>query len=246
MPYKFDRKQIPYLAELQRLETEIRRTTASMERIPERLTELDRDLSQRQQTLEAEEDNVKELKKRYRAYESDVQSNLSRIGKSNGRLASIKTNKEYQSTLKEIDDMKAANSKLEDEMLLILDDMDREEETLRRKKRELAEMAETITAEKARLDQEADVARNQLAGLQGELERTRPKIDAELLEIYQRVKSLQANGLGIAAVRDAVCQGCNLNIPPQMYNELQRGDRLKTCPNCERIIYWDDKDARSE
>jgi predicted nucleic acid-binding Zn-ribbon protein len=246
MPYQFDRKQIPYLAELQRLDTEIRKVTALIEKIPEKLTDLDRELTQRQQSLEAEEDNVKELKKRYRAYESDVQSNLSRIGKSNGRLASVKTNKEYQSTLKEIDDIEAINSKLEDEMLLILDGIDREEEALLKKKKELAEIAATITSEKTHLDQEADVARNQLGGLQAEFERTRPKIDAELLEIYQRVKSLQANGLGIAAVRHAVCQGCNLNIPPQMFNELQRGDRLKTCPNCERIIYWDDKDERSE
>jgi len=31
-----------------------------------------------------------------------------------------------------------------------------------------------------------------------------------------------------------------------MYNELQRVDRLKNCPNCERIIYWDDDQSRSE
>jgi len=246
MPYQFDRKQIPYLAELQRLDAEIRKITAWIETVPERLTELDRELTQRQQSLEAEEGSLKELKKRYRGYESDVQANLSRIGKSNERLASVKTNKEYQSILKEIDDVKAINAKLEDEMLVILDNMEREEDALRRKRKELAETAETITSEKTRLAQEADVARDQLAGLQTESERTTPKIDAELLAIYQRVKSLQANGLGIAAVRNAVCQGCHLNIPPQMYNELQRGDRLKTCPNCERIIYWEDKDGRSE
>jgi uncharacterized protein len=246
MPYQFDRKQIPYLAELQRLDTEIRKITAWVEKVPERLTELDDELTQRQQSLEAEEGNLNELKKRYRAYESDVQTNLSRIGKSNERLSAVKTNKEYQSTLKEIDDVKVINSKLEDEMLLILDNMDREADALGRKKKELAEMAETIASERTRLAQEADLAHNQLAGLQAEFEKTAPKIDAELLEIYQRVKSLQANGLGIAAVRDAVCQGCHLNIPPQMYNELQRGDRLKTCPNCERIIYWEDKSGRSE
>jgi predicted nucleic acid-binding Zn-ribbon protein len=246
MPYQFDRNQIPYLAELQRLDTEIRKITAWIETVPERLTELERELTERQQSLEAEEGSLKELKKRYRAYESDVQANLSRIGKSNERLASVKTNKEYQSTLKEIDDVKAINAKLEDEMLVMLDNMDREEDALRRKKKELAETAETITSEKTRLAREADAARDELAGLQAESERMTPKIDAELLAIYQRVKSLQANGLGIAAVRNAVCQGCHLNIPPQMYNELQRGDRLKTCPNCERIIYWEDKDGRSE
>ena len=246
MAYQFNHKQIAYLAELQRLDTEIRKLTASIEKAPEKLTQLDRELTLQQQSLEAQENNLKELRKRYRAYESDVQANMARVGKSKLKLAAVKTNKEYQSTLKEIDDLQAINSKLEDEMLLILDDMEREENALRRRKKELAEMAETISAEKARLAQETDTARNRLDGLQAEFERTAPKIDAELLEIYQRVKSRQANGLGIAVVRNAVCQGCNLNIPPQMYNELQRGDRLKMCPNCERIIYWEDKEGRSE
>ena len=30
-----------------------------------------------------------------------------------------------------------------------------------------------------------------------------------------------------------------MNIPPQMYNELQRTLELMTCPFCSRIIYWD-------
>ena len=71
-------------------------------------------------------------------------------------------------------------------------------------------------------------------------------IDAGLLATYNNVKSLQSNAIGIVAVADAVCQGCNMNIPPQMYNELQRGDSLKKCPNCDRIIYWKDENKRSE
>jgi uncharacterized protein len=39
-------------------------------------------------------------------------------------------------------------------------------------------------------------------------------------------------------VSDAVCNGCNVNLPPQLYNELQRSDTLRYCPNCQRIIYW--------
>jgi len=30
-----------------------------------------------------------------------------------------------------------------------------------------------------------------------------------------------------------------------MYNDLQRNDRLTHCPNCDRIIYWEEED-RSE
>jgi len=40
-------------------------------------------------------------------------------------------------------------------------------------------------------------------------------------------------------VRNGTCQGCNMNIPPQLYNQLQRGDTIELCGTCNRIIYWD-------
>jgi predicted nucleic acid-binding Zn-ribbon protein len=30
-----------------------------------------------------------------------------------------------------------------------------------------------------------------------------------------------------------------MNIPPQLFNMLQRGQSIETCPNCHRIVYWD-------
>ncbi len=65
--------------------------------------------------------------------------------------------------------------------------------------------------------------------------------------MFNRVKSQQPDERAIVqGVTDAVCQGCHMNIPPQMYNELQREDSLKMCPSCERIIYWQRIDERSE
>jgi len=74
------------------------------------------------------------------------------------------------------------------------------------------------------------------------------KVKCELVqaEFDAMVKAKKADGIAIVPVFATVCRGCNVNIPPQMYNELQRVDRLKNCPNCERIIYWDDDPSRSE
>jgi predicted nucleic acid-binding Zn-ribbon protein len=30
--------------------------------------------------------------------------------------------------------------------------------------------------------------------------------------------------------------GCNMQIPPQMYNLLFRGDDLHACPHCQRVL----------
>ena len=66
------------------------------------------------------------------------------------------------------------------------------------------------------------------------------------MDIYEYQLIKQGDGIAIVDVKNAVCQGCNMNIPPQMYNELQRDISLKYCPSCERIIFWQDQNGRSE
>ena len=63
-------------------------------------------------------------------------------------------------------------------------------------------------------------------------------LEPEFLKKFQMIKEQQVTGIAVVPVKDAVCLGCNMNIPPQMYNELQRCDSLKLCPYCQRIIYW--------
>ena len=109
-----------------------------------------------------------------------------------------------------------------------------------------SELQTRLNHEKETIQKETEEGKRQIESLDEECKTVAAGIDASLLSTYNRVKSLQSNGIGIVAVTDAVCQGCNMNIPPQMYNELQRGDGLKKCPICDRIIYWKDENKRSE
>ena len=53
----------------------------------------------------------------------------------------------------------------------------------------------------------------------------------------KRVKKSN-KGVGVISVWKAVCNGCHMNIPPQLYNELQKTKELLSCPNCNRIMYF--------
>ena len=50
---------------------------------------------------------------------------------------------------------------------------------------------------------------------------------------------LASQGRAVVSVKNGTCQGCNMNIPPQLFNLLQRGDSIELCGNCNRTIYWD-------
>jgi hypothetical protein len=239
-------EQITALVKLQRIEIEIRGIKAKLSTVDHRIEILDNQLLDVKQTLEDQESLIHELNQKYRTYESDVQMHLDRIRKSEAKLSAVKTNKEYQSSLKEIDDLKDMSSKKEDDMIEFLDRIEEAENVLKAKIAEFSKLEVQIKTEKEIIQKDAQEGRQRLGNLGADRETVCAGIDAKMLATFNQIKANQTNKIGIVAVKDAVCQGCHMNIPPQMYNELQRGDSLKRCPICERIIYWKDQDRRSE
>jgi predicted nucleic acid-binding Zn-ribbon protein len=158
----------------------------------------------------------------------------------------VKTNKEYQSSLKEIENLEKMNSKIEDEMIEFLDRIEGAEKKIAEAKTEYSELMDQADAEKAAIKDEADSGKQRLSLLYKSRDDISKRIEAKLLKQFNQTKVKQINRIAMVAARDAVCQGCNMNIPPQLYNELHRFDRLLNCPHCQRIIYLYDNKQRSE
>jgi predicted nucleic acid-binding Zn-ribbon protein len=239
-------EQIVTLVKLQKIDTEVQKLESLLKKLPVRIGILDERLEKFIRTVEEEESVISELNKKYRTYESDVQLNLGMIQKSQEKLRSVKTNKEYQSSLKEIEDIKSKNSKIEDEMLEFLERIESAERDLNERRDAYSKIVDETNREKVSIEKDSNQCKQKLVELESERNAVTDLLDSTILDIFYRVKAKQPNAVAIAEVKDAVCQGCNLNIPPQLYIELQHRNSLKNCPSCERIIYWEDPNKRSE
>ncbi len=232
------KEQLEILVELQKIESETSIIKAIQIDTIKRLETLDNNLKEFELSLKDNESKLDELRKKYRDYESDSQVNLAREKTTREKLNSVKTNREYQSLLKEIEDAKAKNSNLEDEMIECLDLMDDIEKVIAAKEDEYAQLSISIDSEKEDIRQSAEKDKKKLLGLDADRKLVSNKIDPTLLEKYLILKERYQGGLAVVPVQDAICRGCNVNLPPQLYNELHRCDTLRFCPNCHRIIYW--------
>ena len=240
------KEQITALVNLQQIEIDTCNIKTKLNNVDRRLEKLDSRLIDFKQVIEEQQSVIDELNQKYRSYESDARLNLDSIKKSEAKLSSVKTNKEYQSSLKEIEDLKAKNSSLEDDMIEFLDDIEQAEDSLKTKEAEYLELQSQMNSEKEIIRKETEEGKHQLEDLDSRWKAISAGVDVALLNMYNKVKSTQSDAVAIVAVIEAVCQGCHMNIPPQMYNELQRGDHLTKCPMCQRLIYWQDTSKRSE
>ena len=231
------KEQIELLIDLQEKEQAEARIQAELERIPEQIEQIKAGLAEIEVRIQEQEAAVAALKKSYRDYEAQLQTQQARIEKRNAQLRSVKTNPEYKALLKEINEIRSRTAEIEDKMLQSLEDQEAAEKQLARAN---AEYKVEQQKNQDKIKELEDYAREQHKArekISADCEEILPHINKDMLERYRFAQRQTGGRLAVVGARDSTCTGCHMNIPPQLFNELFRGDELRFCPHCHRILY---------
>jgi len=240
------KQQIEKLVELQAVTTETVKISETLDRVKEKTTALDKRIEQEAMQLEDQKALTAALKKQYRELEAEIHTTDGNIKKIAEKRVSVKTNREYKALLKEEDQLKRHQSKMEDQMISLLEEIEKAEKTTAEIESDLSAVTEEVAEEKKKIAEEALRSRELLEGLNSKMKTLSKNIEPKLMAKFNMVKGRQAKGIVVVPVKDTNCGGCNINIPPQMFNELQRYDSIKMCPNCQRILYWQPAEEMAE
>lgn len=183
---------------------------------------------------------------RHRTLEAEV-ADLSVKKKNNeNRQLSIKNANEYTALTKEAEFLAKRIGELEDETLELLDRMEKAEVEIGGLELLVGEEALICAKSAEEIEKSQADSRDHLAELALRRESLLATLPAAQLKRYEEIARVRA-GLVVAAATDGFCQACRLGFPPQIFNELQRNEKILNCPNCNRIIYWPDHpDFKSE
>ena len=236
------REQLVLLIELQKTELAAGRLLTKKKDLPDRIDSLEAEFKAYCSVVDTERGRLEELKKRRREKDGQLQTGQETLKRTRERLFEVKTNKEYQSMLKEIENYEAKNSRMEDEIISILDELERLETEVKKKDEELDTYRRRFDEERKGLEEELNSLAGELDISIGKSEELKKRIPAGMLRKYEQIKGI-GRGVAVVSVWKEVCDGCHMSIPPQMYNELQKSDDLTTCPNCNRIIYWENRNG---
>ncbi|MCX5854310.1 MAG: hypothetical protein NTZ24_06995, partial [Deltaproteobacteria bacterium] len=102
---------------MQRLDLTLARINLKKKELPEKIARLDEEFSNSVAGLEAERKKVDEIQKHHKEKEEKLKRGLESWKKTGDRLNEVKTNKEYQSILKEKETIENKNSEIEDEII---------------------------------------------------------------------------------------------------------------------------------
>jgi len=237
------RDQIRLLILLQKTESEMMRIDNRKKLLPDQLIKLDEEFNAVHADVEENRNRLESLNKDRKEHEDKLRKGHENLKKAKERLSEVKTNKEYQSILKEIEGIDLKNSEMEDEVLVLLEKIDQIKVGLQAREGEFDIYQREYAAKKTQIEDELKSLDDKCSLCQQASLDLRKQVHVDIIRRYDSIKNIR-NGLAVVQAWKEVCQGCHMNIPPQIYIELQRDGDIKYCPQCNRIIYWEDQNKK--
>jgi predicted nucleic acid-binding Zn-ribbon protein len=231
------KEKISVLIQLQDCDNRIQTLTNRKNKAPLKIQKLEDELKSAEAKLQEDNDRFETLKKDRRSVEQEVQDLENKIEKSNEKLSLIKSNKEYTAALKEIEDLKNIINLTEDKVLQFMEEIEAVEKICLANNAHQQEIKKDFDEKKEEVEIELSALDKDLKDLEEERTQFSQVVDQDLYKKYLFLKE-RKGGLALSPVIGGVCQTCNIGLPPQQFNELQKKDVLLTCPNCHRMIYW--------
>ena len=231
------KNEMDVLIRLQKAETETVRIQSYLEGIDKEKEGLESKLAAFIKVLDKKKEALAAVTKKAMDMEIEIQTTDARIKKSTELLRQVKTDREYQVLQREIDNNKKRLEQLENELLKIFDEKEAQEKMVQEQMDDLEQVTAKTRSEQAAIDRKCEDDRELLNTYCQQKEDIGTSLSPDLLKTFNEISQV-SGGLAVTEVRDGVCRGCFMNIPPQLYIEVQRGKDLILCPQCNRILYF--------
>jgi predicted nucleic acid-binding Zn-ribbon protein len=237
--------ELSKLIEVQEIDREIQHIQRLLDQLPEDLKATEAELNQLKETRAAHLEKLEDLKAQRRDTETEMAEMEEGIKKSRQRLMEIKSNIEYKAMLKEIAFKEDQRDQRETRILEIMDRLEEENRAVAAKEEEIREQESELARKLTAVETQMTKLRRELAVQEEQRQQLRQGVPAQLLKRYEFIRQ-RRNGTAVAQVREGVCMGCNMNILPQQFIDLQKGKEILQCPHCRRILFWVDEESETE
>ena len=227
------------LIKIQECDSQLVKLSGKKKLLPQSIEKLDREFNLFEESIKKNKVSYDEIKARRTENENKIKKINESIVKTKERMLEVKNNKEYQAMLKEIETAESSRNQIESEIIALLEELDKLAVMVKKDEEILQQRRQQYEQDKKALEDDLNAVDSDVVAWEQKRVALQQNVSADLMAKYERIKK-RNKGIGVTSVWKAVCDGCHMNIPPQLYNEVQRSEELFSCPNCNRIIYFRD------
>ncbi len=161
--------------------------------------------------------------------------NEERLQRALVKMEAVKKPAEYQAMTREVEQIKKLSSSLLDERLRQDEAHDLLQAEHAQQFAQLGQLRSDFEKETQHFTAVQSELSSRMAQLQQERQQHAESIQKSLLKQYERIR-IARKGIGLVVASLGRCAGCHMMVPPQLYNQLQKGQEIVTCPSCLRLL----------
>jgi predicted nucleic acid-binding Zn-ribbon protein len=234
-------QQMELLKDLQGLDQELSRIRENRQKLEAEQQEIAAELERVQVMVDSLAADIAVLEEQRGELRQALLLERSNVEKAEGRLPEIKTQKEYLAVLKEIDAAKKINKDLSDRIQERDNEIAALEQEKTEKEQDLSDLKTGMEARSDEIRQLLEESGKDLEEKSSQRENRLQPLPPTLRKRYQLLMERRA-GIAVVEARNGTCLGCNMHLPPQLFNSLFRADEIQSCPHCNRLLFVE-KDA---
>jgi predicted nucleic acid-binding Zn-ribbon protein len=238
LPKEFKlREQIEILASLQDIDRGIKSKMQIKGALLAELEKWNEQLEAKKVEVDAARKDWLERDKLRQDKERTLQEESAKAVEKRMRMTRIKNIKELQALQREIDQSKQNNAVIEEDLIKLMEELEGYSANVKLKEEELRGLEEQWGAKRSEIEAQLAQTEQAVADVSKSRQDLAARLAADLIGRYELIFS-RRGGTAVVEVLGGICQGCYMNIPPQLYNEIMKADRLHLCPSCNRILYY--------
>jgi len=238
-------EQIRQLVELQKVDDAIHAVKQKLDRAPNELS----DLEKRFATTETQRNYILEklshLQEQQKRLAHEIDDDSARIKKSKNKLMQVGNQREYHAMMREMDSMERVNHSREEEKATLLEELQYQNDALENINVTYNALKAEVEEKRNSLEEKMQKGNAALDELNSKRAMVSKTIPQPVFTRYEFIRKRLEHPV-IVAVKDGICSGCHIAVPPQSFIELQRGQQILSCPNCQRLIFWCEHFATEE
>ncbi|MCS6916825.1 MAG: C4-type zinc ribbon domain-containing protein [Chitinophagales bacterium] len=224
------------LYKLQLIDSKLDQLQVLKGELPMEVKDLEDELAGLRLRIEKNEEEIRQIEAAIANRRNSIKESEALIKKYQKQQSNVKNNREYEALNKEIElqrleiqlhEKKIREASEQQEHLKSLETAIKK--TIKEKEKHLAAKQEELEHILAETEEEEKVLRKKSAEQSA-------KLEARLLQAYQRIRKTYRNGLAVVTVNRDACGGCFNAIPPQTQLEVRQRKKIIICEHCGRVL----------
>lgn len=211
---------------------------AQIKAIPAEAAEIEKKREAEKAAIEASRTELRDLETKKKLLETEIGSAEQKLAKYKTQQMSVRKNDEYQALGHEIETTQAAIGVFEEQEIGVMLSIDEA-----RARFQAAEKAhkQIIAGFEERLKNLRERDANlkvELKAAQETVADARKVVAEPALRLYDRVAA-RHSAVSVVPIRGGKCSGCHLKVSSEVEAEARKGEKLITCDQCGRIVWFD-------